>query len=98
MIVKQNKEGKKITIYIQGKVDTVTAPQLEKELEGSLVEIEELVFDLSDMEYISSAGLRVLLTAQKRMNKQGKMTMVGVNETVEEIFDLTGLLDIFTIQ
>ena len=98
MIAKQNKEGNKLTIYIQGKVDTVTAPQLEKELEASLDGIEELVLDLSDMEYISSAGLRVLLTAQKRMNKQGKMTMVGVNETVEEIFDITGLLDIFTIQ
>ena len=98
MITNQKREGNKLTVYIHGKIDTSAIPVLEEELISSLDGVEELVLDLSDMNYISSAGLRVFLTAQKRMNAQGKMTMVGVNETVEEIFDITGLLDIFTIQ
>ncbi|MBR2280881.1 MAG: STAS domain-containing protein [Ruminococcus sp.] len=98
MTTNHKREGNKLTVYIHCKIDTSAAPVLEEELITSLDGVEELVLDLSDMNYISSAGLRVFLIAQKRMNAQGKMTMVGVNKTVEEIFDITGLLDIFTIQ
>lgn len=98
MTVNKTKDGNKLTIKIEGKVDTVTAPQLEKELKASLDGVEELHLDLSEMEYISSAGLRVLMTAHKTMSKRGSMKITGVNEVIEEIFDITGLLDVFEIE
>ena len=90
-------EGEKLTIALEGRLDTVTAPELEAELKDSLEPVNELVLDMKDLEYISSAGLRVLLTAQKNMNQKGSMKLINVNETVMEIFDVTGFVDILTI-
>ena len=84
-------------VALEGRLDTSTAPQLEECLNASLEGIEDLSLDLSALDYISSAGLRVLLSAQKRMMKQGKMQITGANETVMEIFEITGFSDILTI-
>lgn len=83
---------------LQGRLDTVTAPELEREIKGSLAGVTALTFDFSELEYISSAGLRVLLSTQKVMNEQGKMTICHVNETIMEIFEITGFTDILTIE
>jgi len=83
-----------LVVTVEGRLDTVTAPQLESEL--ALDGVTELVLDLSGLEYTSSAGLRVLLMAQKTMNKQGRMVVRGVRPAVKEVFDLTGFSDIFT--
>ena len=91
-------EGTKVEFALEGRLDTVTAPDLEKALNESLSEKEELILDFSELEYISSAGLRVLLSAQKVMNRQGKMTLRHVNETIMEIFEVTGFSDILTIE
>ena len=84
-------------VALTGRLDTVTAPELEKELKGSLNGMTELVLDFEQLEYISSAGLRVLLATQKIMNKQGEMKIKHVNETILEIFEVTGFSDILTI-
>lgn len=94
-IIKTKKESE-LTIALQGRLDTVTAPQLEAELE--LDGITALVLDFTALDYISSAGLRVLLAAQKAMNKQGEMLLRGVNEDIMEVFDITGFSDILTIE
>lgn len=91
-------EGTKATLFAQGRLDTLTAPNLEKELQAILPGLEELVLDFENLEYISSAGLRVLLSAQKVMNGQGKMTVCHVNAAVMEIFEVTGFSDILTIE
>ena len=96
-IVKTN-EGTKLTIALEGRLDTTTAPQLEAEVKGSLAGVTELVMDFSQLEYLSSAGLRVLLAAQKAMNKQGSMVIRHVNGTILEIFEVTGFIDILTIE
>ena len=83
---------------LEGRLDTVTAPELEKELKGSLDGVTSLTLDFGKLEYISSAGLRVLLAAQKLMTKQGTMKLTGVNDTIMEIFDVTGFTDILTIE
>ncbi|MBE6029412.1 MAG: STAS domain-containing protein [Clostridiales bacterium] len=98
MNIAKKLEDKKLTICVEGRLDTSTAPELDEELKASLDGVEELVMDFTDMEYISSAGLRVLLSAQKAMNAQGEMTVTGVNDTVREIFDITGFTDILTIR
>lgn len=95
-IVKQ-KEGSNLTIALEGRLDTTTSPQLEAELKNSLDDVSELTFDLSKLEYISSAGLRVLLSAQKVMNKQGEMKVSGANDELKEIFEVTGFVDILNI-
>ena len=82
---------------LEGRLDTVTAPELEKELKASLDGVTQLRIDFEKLDYISSAGLRVLLSAQKQMNKQGTMTLHHVNQTVMEIFEVTGFSDILTI-
>ena len=82
---------------LEGRLDTNTAPQLEAELKQVSPDVTELELDFAGLEYISSAGLRVLLAAQKAMNKQGKMTICHVNETIMEVFDITGFVDILTI-
>lgn len=82
---------------LEGRLDTVTAPELEKELKASLDGIAELTLDFEKLEYISSAGLRVLLATQKVMNRQGSMKLVRVGETIMEIFEVTGFSDILTI-
>ena len=98
MTITQNKEGEKLTIALEGRLDTTTAPQLESEIEKSLDGVKELKFDMSKLEYISSAGLRVLLAAQKKMNNQGSMTVCGSNEALMEIFEVTGFVDILNIE
>ena len=91
-------ENGKALFTLAGRLDTVTAPELEKELKGSLDGISELMLDFEKLEYVSSAGLRVLLAAQKTMNKQGSMKLKNVNETIMEIFEVTGFTDILTIE
>lgn len=91
-------EGTTLTIKLGGRLDTVTAPQLEAELKKGIGGIETLIFDFADLEYLSSAGLRVLLSAQKVMNKQGAMKIKNVNETIMDIFEVTGFSEILTIE
>ena len=98
MEIKKTLDGEKLTVAVSGRLDTTTAPQLDEELKASLDGIKELVIDFSETEYISSAGLRVLLSAQKAMNKQGEMTVTGVNDVIMEIFEVTGFTDILTIE
>ncbi len=85
------------SLTLEGRLDTVTAPELEQVIQEMLPGLTELTLDLTELEYISSAGLRVLLSAQKAMNRQGRMTVTHVNETIMEIFDVTGFSDILTI-
>ncbi len=96
-INKTIEEGKAL-VKLEGRLDTLTAPNLEEEIQGIKEGLTELVFDFGDLEYISSAGLRVLLAAQKIMNAQGTMKVTGVNETINEIFEVTGFSDILTIE
>ena len=96
--IEKKLDGKELTVALTGRLDTVTAPELESELAASLDDVENLIIDMTDLEYISSAGLRVLLTAQKTMNQKGSMKLTNVNETVMEIFDVTGFVDILTIE
>ena len=96
--IEKKQEGKDLTVALTGRLDTVTAPELESELAAALEDAENLVMDMKDLEYISSAGLRVLLTAQKTMNQKGTMKLINVNETVMEIFEVTGFVDILTIE
>ncbi len=98
MEIKKEKNGKELTLFIIGRLDTTTAPQLESELKQSISGVEKLVLDLKELEYLSSAGLRVLLSAQKVMNKQGEMIVRNVNETISEIFEVTGFVEILTIE
>lgn len=85
-------------IKLTGRLDTATAPELEKSIEESLDQIDELVFDFTDLEYISSAGLRVILKAQKIMNGKGGMKITNVNENIMEVFEITGFADFLTIE
>ena len=91
-------ENGKAVFSLEGRLDTVTSPSLEAELKDSLDGISELAMDFEKLEYISSAGLRVLLAAQKEMNKRGVMKLAHVNETIMEIFEVTGFSDILTIE
>ena len=87
-----------ITYKLEGRLDTATSPDLEEEVKGISEDTKELIFDFENLEYISSAGLRGLLSAQKIMNKQGEMKVINVNETIMEIFEVTGFTDILTIE
>lgn len=98
MTINKELRGTILTVTVEGRLDTTTAPQLEAELKESLAGIDELNLDFAALEYISSAGLRVVLSAQKIMNKQGKMTVRNVNETVMDVFEVTGFVDILTIE
>ena len=91
-------EGEKTVFTLEGRMDTVTAPELEKELKASLDGVKELTLDFEKLDYISSAGLRVLLSTQKVMNKQGVLKIIHVNDTIMEIFEVTGFTDILTIE
>ncbi len=95
MDIEKKSEGNKLTIGLKGRLDTVTAPQLEGEL--ALAGVEEVVFDISGLDYVSSAGLRLFLSVQKTMAKQGKMTIFGAKPVVKEVFDMTGLSGIFNL-
>ena len=91
-------EDGKALFKLEGRLDTVTAPELEQELKEALPGLTDLTLDFGDLAYISSAGLRVLLSAQKTMNQQGGMKIVNVGETIMEIFEVTGFTDILTIE
>lgn len=98
MKITKNASGNKLCLVLEGRLDTTTAPELEEVLKSSLDGVGELVFDMEGLEYLSSAGLRILLGAQKTMNKQGSMKVVQVNEMIMEIFEVTGFVDILTIE
>ncbi len=96
--ITKSAENAKLTIALEGRLDTITSPDLEAELKASFEGVKELVIDLTKLEYISSAGLRVLLFAQKTMNRQGTMVVTGAGENIMEIFEVTGFCDILTIE
>ena len=98
MTIQKNLNGSTLNVALEGRLDTTTAPQLEAELKESMDGITELNLDFEKLEYLSSAGLRVLLAAQKVMNKQGSMVIRHVNETIHEVFEVTGFTDILTIE
>lgn len=91
-------DGVSVTLKLSGRLDTTTSPELEKAVDGVLEGVRDLTFDMSELEYISSAGLRVILKAQKAMNAKGSMKLTGVNDSIMEVFDITGFLDILTIE
>ena len=96
--INKNLNGDVLTVSLEGRLDTTTAPQLEDSLKESMDGISELILDFKDLEYISSAGLRVLLSAQKNMAKQGSMKLINVSDVIMEIFEVTGFVDILTIE
>ena len=98
MTINKEQNGSQLTVSIEGRLDTTTAPELEQELKDSLGGVTELTIDLGKLDYISSAGLRVLLWAQKTMNQQGSMKVTNVQEVVSEVFEVTGFADILTIE
>ncbi len=98
MTINKTRNGNALTVAVTGRLDTTTAPSLEEELTTSLDGVTELVMDFSALDYISSAGLRVLLAAHKKMSKVGGMKVTGVNEMVMEVFDVTGFAEILTIE
>ena len=97
MTIDCKKNGTELTIALDGRLDSTTALQLNDAIEAEIGGVTRLVFDFADLDYLSSAGLRVLLNAQKTMNRQGEMVFLHVGEAVRDFFALTGLLDIFTI-
>ena len=98
MTISRNLNGNALEIALEGRLDTMTAPELEAELKQSMDGAESLVLDFSKLDYISSAGLRVLLSAHKTMSAKGGMKVTNVNEIVREVFDVTGFADILTIE
>lgn len=98
MEIRKVLEENRLKMAVIGRLDTTTAPELDNALKDGLDGVKELTLDFSDLSYISSAGLRVLLSVQKRMNKQGKMLLTGVQEAVMEVFEITGFADILTIK
>ena len=99
MQINKNLGGATLTLEIEGRIDTTTAPALEGELKRSVTSgVQNLIFDFAKVEYISSAGLRVLLAAQKVMKKQGSMVVKNVNDAIMEVFEVTGFSDILTIE
>lgn len=99
MTITKNTENGELTLALEGRLDTNTAPDLEKEVGESLTaDVQTLILDLKDLEYISSAGLRVLLAAQKKMNKQGNMVVKNANDMIMDVFQVTGFVDILTIE
>ena len=98
MTINKTLEQNKLCVAPVGRLDTTTAPELEKELEASLSGVKELILDFKDLSYISSAGLRVILKAQKQMNSQGRMKVTGANEVILDVFEITGFSDILNIE
>ena len=97
MTINTTQDGTKLTFALEGRLDTTTAAMLDEKV-STLDGITDLTLDLEKLEYMSSAGLRVLLAAQKIMNKQGKMVIKNVNETINEVFEITGFSDVLTIE
>ena len=98
MTIEKKINNEEVTLIVSGRLDTQTAPELENELDSILSGLKELTVDMTILEYVSSAGLRVILKAQKAMNAQGSMKLTGVNDSIMEVFDITGFLDILTIE
>lgn len=98
MTIDKKQNGSELTVALTGRLDTTTSPQLEAELKGSLAGVTALHLDFAGLEYLSSAGLRVILAAQKVMNKQGSMVIHNVNDMIAEVFEITGFADILTIE
>jgi anti-sigma B factor antagonist len=96
--IMSQKNASELTVELSGRLDTNTAPELEAALKTALEGVEELTFDFEKLDYISSAGLRVLLATQKTMNRQGSMKVKNANEIIMEIFEVTGFADILTIE
>ena len=97
MTISKKLEGTKLELLVEGRLDTTTSPMLEAELKESMEGITELIFNFEKLDYISSAGLRILLAAQKIMNKQGSMVVKNVNNVISEVFEVTGFSDILTV-
>lgn len=98
MTINKTVNGPQLTLALEGRLDTTTAPELEAALKDSLADVTELILDFEKLEYISSAGLRVLLSAQKTMNGKGSMKILHVCDVIEEIFEVTGFADILTVE
>lgn len=98
MTIVVKKDGEKLTLAPEGRIDTVTSPEFSKSIEDNIEGVKDLVIDLEKLEYISSAGLRVLLTTQKNMNKVGTMKLIHVNDVIMDVFNITGFVDILTIE
>lgn len=98
MKIEKNQNEQKLVIALEGRLDTTTAPQLEEELKSSLGDITNLVIDLAKLEYVSSAGLRVLLSAYKTMRTKGSMKIANANELVREVFEVTGFINFLPIE
>lgn len=98
MTIEKTLNGTELTVKVTGRLDTTTAPELEKEIKKSIENLTKLILDFEELAYLSSAGLRVLLQSQKTMNKQGEMIVKNINETISEIFEVTGFSDILTIE
>lgn len=98
MTIEKILNGEAATLVVAGRLDTQTAPELEKEIDAVVSGLKELSLDMTGLEYVSSAGLRVILKAQKIMNAQGCMKLTHVNDSIMEVFDITGFLDILTIE
>ena len=96
--IEKKLDGNTLTVALEGRLDTTTAPQLEAELKAALDGADSLILDFEKLEYISSAGLRVLLSAQKMMSKKGGMKILHVSDVIMEIFEVTGFIDILTIE
>lgn len=98
MTIDKQINGSELTLSLTGRLDTTTAPELEAVIKENITGVTNLVMDFAGLEYLSSAGLRVILSAQKIMNKQGEMVIRNVNETINEVFEITGFIDILTIE
>ena len=98
MTIQKEQNGKDLKLAVEGRLDTLTAPELEADLGREMPGAETLTLDFSKLDYISSAGLRVLLAAHKAMSRKGGMKVTGVNEIVQEVFDVTGFSDVLTIE
>ena len=98
MTIDKQLNGSELTLSLTGRLDTTTAPELETVIKENIGGVTNLVMDFAGLEYLSSAGLRVILSAQKTMNKQGEMVIRNVNETINEVFEITGFIDILTIE
>lgn len=98
MKISENRNGGEMTISLEGRLDTVTAPMLDEAVRDHLDGVTDLTLDFENLEYTSSAGLRVILSAQKKMKKQGSMVIINVNDDIMEVFDLTGFSDILEIE
>ena len=96
--IKKQLEGQRLTLHLEGRLDTAAAPKLEKIIREELEGVTELVFDLQELFYVSSAGLRVLLLARKQMDGRGEMLLLHVNEDVKAILEMTGFANILTIK